>query len=63
METTTVTSDKGIGLAVLFSLLALLGAAVMLGAGLAHLQLAAAWGFAAAMVAAVLAVVVAQVYW
>jgi uncharacterized protein related to proFAR isomerase len=63
METDTVGSDKGIGYAALFSVLAGLGAAVMLGAGLAHLQLTAAWGFALAMVAATLAVVFTQVYW
>lgn len=56
----TVDSDKGIGFAVLLSLVTLLGAAVMLvGPG----QLAKAWGFALAMVAAGLAVVFTQLYW
>jgi hypothetical protein len=63
METDTVSSDKGIGYGVAFSVLAGIGAAVMLAAGLAHLQLTAAWGFALAMVAAILAVVFTQVYW
>ena len=56
----TVSSDKGIGFAVVLSLLTLVGAAVMLaGPG----QVAKAWGFALAMVAAMLAVVLKQLYW
>jgi hypothetical protein len=56
----TVSSDKGIGFAVVLSLLTLVGAAVMLaGPG----QLTKAWGFALAMVAAMLAVVFTQLYW
>ena len=56
----TVTSDKGIGFAVVLSLLTLVGAVVMLaGPG----QVAKAWGFALAMVAAMLAVVFTQLYW
>lgn len=56
----TVNSDRGIGFAVVLSLLTLLGAAVMLvGPG----QVAKAWGFALAMVAAMLAVVFTQLYW
>ncbi|WP_380679812.1 DUF7525 family protein [Salinigranum sp. GCM10025319] len=56
----TVSSDKGIGFAVVLSLLTLVGAAVMLaGPG----QVAKAWGFALAMVAAMLAVVLTQLYW
>jgi hypothetical protein len=63
METDTVESDKGIGLAMLFSMLAGVGAAVMLVAGMLSLQQTTAWGFALAMVAAVVAVVAAQLYW
>jgi hypothetical protein len=56
----TVGSDKGIGFAVILSLLTLVGAAVMLaGPG----QATKAWGFALAMVAAMLAVVFTQLYW
>jgi hypothetical protein len=56
----TVGSDKGIGFAVVLSLLTLVGAAVMLaGPG----QVTKAWGFALAMVAAMLAVVLTQLYW
>ena len=56
----TASSDKGIGFAVVLSLLTLVGAAVMLaGPG----QLTKAWGFALAMVAAMLAVVFTQLYW
>lgn len=63
METDTVTSDKGLGLAVTFSLLSVLAAAAMLGTGLVHFQLAAAWSFAAAMVAGVLAILAIHLYW
>jgi hypothetical protein len=56
----TITSDKGIGFAVVLSLLTLVGAVVMLGG---PGQLAKAWGFALAMVAAMLAVVFTQLYW
>jgi hypothetical protein len=56
----TVDSDKGIGLAVVLSLLTLVGSAVMLaGPG----QVTKAWGFGLAMVAAMLAVVFTQLYW
>ncbi len=56
----SVGSDKGIGFAVMLSLLTLVGGAVML-AGPS--QLTKAWGFALAMVAAMLAVVFTQLYW
>ena len=56
----TVSSDKGIGFAVVLSLLTLVGAAVMLGG---PGQVTKAWGFALAMVAAMLAVVFTQLYW
>jgi hypothetical protein len=56
----TVASDKGIGFAVVLSLLTLVGAVVMLaGPG----QVTKAWGFALAMVAAMLAVVFTQLYY
>jgi hypothetical protein len=56
----TVSTDKGIGFAVVLSLLTLVGAGVMLvGPG----QMTKAWGFALAMVAAMLAVVFTQLYW
>lgn len=60
MDVHVVQSDKGIGLAMLFSLLAIGGAAVMLGA---PGQLTKAWGFALAMLAASLAVVGTHLYW
>jgi hypothetical protein len=57
---TSVGSDKGIGYAATLSLLTLVGGAVMLaGPG----QVTKAWGFALAMVAAMLAVVFTQLYW
>ena len=55
----TVDSDLGLGLTVLFSLLSLIGAVAMLAA---PGQSGTAWGFALAMVAALLAVVAAQAY-
>ncbi|WP_101297839.1 DUF7525 family protein [Halegenticoccus soli] len=63
MATDVAQSDMGIGFAAIFSLLTLGGALVLLTAGLADAQLTAAWGFAAAMVAAAIAVVGTQVYW
>jgi hypothetical protein len=63
MATETAATDKGIGFAVALSLVAVLGAAVMFGGGVVGAQVTAAWGFAAAMLAATLAVVGAQVYW
>lgn len=54
-----VESDKGIGLGIAFGLLAVVGTLAML-AGPA--QIVRAWGFAAAMIAGILAVVALQVY-
>ncbi|QCJ48136.1 MULTISPECIES: DUF7525 family protein [Haloprofundus] len=59
MATQTTQTDMGIGVAMLFSVLALVGAAVML---VGPDQLTQAWGFAGAMVAASLAVVAVHVY-
>lgn len=59
MESRAAQSDKGIGFCLLFSMLALVGALAMV---VAPGQLAKAWGFAAAMFAASLAVVAVQVY-
>jgi hypothetical protein len=63
MVTDTTATDKGIGFGVALSLVAALGALVMFGGGVVGAQVTAAWGFAAAMLAATLAVVAAQVYW
>lgn len=52
-------SDKAIGVAMAFGLVALLGAGLMLAGGTQELQ---AWGFAAALVAAGLSVVAVQLY-
>lgn len=60
MEANAVQSDKGIGLAVLLSLVAIGGAAVLL---IAPGQLTKAWGFAVAMVAASLTIVGTHLYW
>ncbi|MFB6123742.1 MAG: hypothetical protein ABEJ78_09830 [Haloferacaceae archaeon] len=59
MARNTVQTDKGIGFGVLFSILTVVGAVAMLGA---PSQLGKAAGFAVAMVAALLAVVGAQVF-
>ena len=60
MAETQVSSDMGIGLGVVFSLLVLVGAGVMVAGSTQGLR---AWGFAAAMIAASLAVVGTQVLW
>ena len=60
MAETQVNSDMGIGLGVVFALLVLVCAGVMV-AG--PTQAFRAWGFAAAMVAASLAVVGTQALW
>lgn len=60
MEAHSVQSDKGIGFAMLFSLLTLVCAGVLLAA---PDQFTRAWGFAFAMTAASIAVVGTQVYW
>jgi hypothetical protein len=59
MARNTVQTDKGIGLGALFSILTVLGAVAMLAA---PSQFGKAAGFGLAMVAALLAVVGAQVY-
>ncbi|MFB6127035.1 MAG: hypothetical protein ABEJ79_07070 [Halolamina sp.] len=67
MATDTVASDKGIGLGVLFGLLAVGGAALTLVVPSQEVTFAgislASWGFGVAMVAATLAVVAVQVLW
>jgi hypothetical protein len=52
-------TDKAIGMAMAFGLLALVGAGLMLAGGTQQLQ---AWGFAAALGAAGLSVVALQLY-
>ena len=59
MATETVESDMSVGLALVFAALAVVGAGFML---VGDSQTTMAWGFAAAMVAATLAVVAVQVY-
>ncbi|HET7324751.1 MAG TPA: hypothetical protein VFJ06_10495 [Halococcus sp.] len=56
----TVSTDRGVGFAVLFTLLGFAGALVAFAAGLVHYQLAAGWGFAAAMIAS--AIVIAAIH-
>lgn len=60
MQTESVQSDMGIGLALLFSVVTVLAAAGMVAVGD---QLATAAGFAVAVVAASFAVVAAQAFW
>jgi hypothetical protein len=59
MATESVQSDKGLGIAVVFSILAVLGALVMV-AG--PDQMSKAWGFAGACFAAAIAVVAFQLW-
>lgn len=61
METTQGT-DRRIGMSATFGVLGLLGAVVMLAAGVGDDQLLAAWGFAAAMLFATLLVVALHLY-
>lgn len=59
MESGTVQSDKGVGFGALFAVVTLVGTLLMVaGPG----QLAKAWGFALAMLAASLAVVAVQAF-
>ncbi|MGM0591064.1 MAG: DUF7525 family protein [Halobacteriota archaeon] len=60
METQTAGSDMGIGLALVFGFLAVGAAGAML---VLPDQLMKAWGFAGAMVAGMLAVLVIHLYW
>jgi hypothetical protein len=57
--TQTVTTDMGMGLSVLFVLLAFVGAAVMF---VTPGTEAAAWGFATAVVSGILAVAASHLY-
>lgn len=59
METGSVDSDKALGVSMAFGVLAVVGALLMLGG---PSQLMRAWGFAAAMITAALAVVVIHLY-
>ncbi|MFB6092098.1 MAG: hypothetical protein ABEK02_03700 [Haloquadratum sp.] len=56
METATASADKGFGLTVLFSVIAVMAAAGLFAAGLAGAQFTAAVAFAVAVVAGCLAV-------
>ena len=56
MAPETVSTDRGVGFAVLFMLLGLVGALVAFISGLASSQIAAAWGFAVAMLAGAIVV-------
>ena len=55
METADST-DKGVGIPILFGILAVLGAAGLAVFGITHDQTAAAWSFAVAMIAGALSV-------
>ncbi len=59
METGSVDSDKALGVSMAFGALAVLGALLMFGG---TTQLMKAWGFAAAMLTAALAVAVIHLY-
>ena len=57
---TSVGTDRGVGFAVLFVVLALVGAIAALVGGLLEAQLTAAWGFAVASIAGAIAVAAIQ---
>lgn len=59
MSEGSIDSDKGLGIMLAFTAIALVGAVVMYGA---PAQLDRAWGFAAALVFATLAVVAVQIF-
>jgi hypothetical protein len=59
MATSSETTDKGLGVTLLFSVLAVIGAAVML---VGAPEITAAWGFAGAMLFGVLAVLAIHLY-
>ncbi|GAB6877868.1 hypothetical protein JCM17823_01420 [Halorubrum gandharaense] len=59
MSEGSIESDKGLGVMLVFVAVALVGAVAMYGA---PTQLDRAWGFAAAMIFAILAVVAVQVF-
>jgi hypothetical protein len=56
------TSDSGVGLGLLFGIVAVGGAFALLVTGLQGQQVLSGWGFAGAMVAAALAVIAVHVY-
>ena len=56
MATESVTTDRSVGLSVLFGVLCLAGGIVAFVAGLTDDQILAGWGFAAAILAGALAV-------
>ncbi len=60
MAASTETTDKGIGLAIAFAVVAVLGAFAMF-AGAPNIE--AAWGFAAAVLFGGLAVAAIHAYW
>ncbi len=59
MSEGSIESDKGLGVMIAFAAIALLGAVVMYGA---PTQLGRAWGFGAAVLFALLAVVAVQTF-
>jgi hypothetical protein len=59
MSEATLSSDKGLGVALALSAVAFVGAAVMFGY---PAQLGKAWGFGTAFVCALLAVVAVQIF-
>jgi len=58
----TASGDMEVGLGLALGLLGFVGALAMLAAGFTGQQLASGWGFALAMVAAALAIVVVHAY-
>jgi hypothetical protein len=58
----TASTDKELGLGLLFGVVALVGALLMYVAAVGHDQVLSGWGFAAAMVAGGLAVLAIHLY-
>lgn len=61
-ETTTIDTDRQVGLAMLFGAVGLVAALVMLSMGLAGQQVLAGWGFAGAVVAGAILIAVIHFY-
>lgn len=61
-ETTTIDTDRQVGLAMLFGAIGLIAALVMLSTGLTGQQVLAGWGFAGAVIAGSLLVAVIHFY-
>lgn len=61
-ETTTIDTDRQVGLAMLFGVIGLISALVMLVTGITNQQVLAGWGFAGSVLAGVVLVAIIHLY-